>query len=114
VHHRAATVACSGYDVLLGLDCLQVEAVEREAEVLTVAVSTPWQLMGCPDCGVVAPNRGRRLRILHDVPGSVAVRVLWRQRTWRCPHPACPKGMFAEQVPDLVAYRGSITTRAVT
>lgn len=109
-----ATVPCSRCDVLLGLDCVQVEAVEREAEVLTVAVSTPWQLMGCPDCGVVAPSRGRRLRILHDVPGSVAVRVLWRQRTWRCPDPACPKGMFAEQVPDLVAYRGSITTRAVT
>lgn len=56
--------------MLLGLGCVQVEAVEREAEVLTVAVSTPWQLMGCPDCGVVAPSRGRRLRILHDVPGS--------------------------------------------
>lgn len=109
-----ATDPCSRCDVLFGLECVQVEAVERESRVLTVAVSTPWQLMGCPDCGAVAPSRGRRLRILHDVPGSVAVRVLWRQRTWRCPEPACPKGMFAEQVPELVAYRGSITTRAVT
>lgn len=100
--------------MLLGLDGVQVETVEREEALLSVRVSTPWQLMGCPACGVVAPSRGRRLRVLHDVPGTVPVRVLWRQRTWRCPDPGCPQGMFVEQVPDLVAPRGSITARAVT
>ena len=99
--------------MLLGLDGVQVETVEREADLLTVTVSTPWQLIGCPTCGVVAPSRGRRLRVLHDVPGTVAVRVLWRQRTWRCPDPACPRGVFVEQVPELVAAWGSITTRAI-
>lgn len=82
---------------------------------MTVTVSTPWQLMGCPDCGVVAPSRGRRRRVLHDVPhGDARVRLVWRQRLWRCPEAGCARGTFAEQVPTLVAARGSITTRAVT
>jgi transposase len=90
-----------------------VEAVERTAALLTITVSTPWQLMGCPGCGVVAPSRGRRRRELHDVPGLVPVRVLWRQRVWRCPDPDCSRGTFVEQVPALVAPRASLTSRAV-
>jgi transposase len=101
--------------VLLGLPGVRVEAVEREQAVLTVTVSTPWALMGCPDCGVVAPSRGRRRRVLHDVPhGDARVRLVWRQRMWRCPEAACARGTFTEQVPTLVAARGSITARAVT
>lgn len=90
-----------------------MEAVERTAALLTITVSTPWQLMGCPGCGVVAPSRGRRRRELHDVPGLVPVRVLWRQRVWRCPDPDCSRGTFVEQVPALVAPRASLTSRAV-
>lgn len=101
--------------MLLGLPEVCVEAVERDEMTMTVTVSTPWQLMGCPDCGVVAPSRGRRRRVLHDVPhGDARVRLVWRQRLWRCPEAACARGTFAEQVPTLVAARGSITTRAVT
>ncbi len=39
--------------------------------------------------------------------------VVWRQRVWRCPDTACARAVFFEQVPDLVAARGSITTRAI-
>ncbi len=63
----------------------------------------------------MARSRGRRQRVLRDVPHAGAqVGVVWRQRTWRCPDPDCPRGLFTEQLPDLVATRGSITTRAVT
>ncbi|PJI95196.1 ISL3 family transposase [Luteimicrobium subarcticum] len=100
--------------MLLGLPEVSVESVERAETSMTVTVSTPWHLMGCPDCEVVAPSRGRRRRVLHDVPhGDVRVRLVWRQRTWRCPEAACPRGTFTEQVPTLVAARGSITVRAV-
>jgi len=44
----------------------------------------------------------------------VPVVVRWRQRTWRCPDAGCPVGLFVEQLPDLVAARGSLTDRAVT
>ncbi|WP_234417434.1 ISL3 family transposase [Miniimonas sp. S16] len=100
--------------MLLGLPGVQVEAVEREADLLAVTVSTPWRLMGCPDCAVVAASRGRRMRRLHDVPHAGArVELLWRQRLWRCPDLGCPRGMFSEQVPSLVPARGSVTTRAI-
>ena len=100
--------------MLLGLPDVRVEAVERDQDRMTVTVSTPWQLMGCPDCGVVAPSRGRRRRVLHDVPhGDARARLVWRQRLWRCPEGACPRGTFVEQVPQLVAPRASITARAV-
>jgi len=109
------TDPCPRCDLLLGLPAVRVETVERDETTMTVTVSTPWQLMGCPDCGVVAPSRGRRRRILHDVPhGQARVMLVWRQRVWRCPEKGCPRGTFAEQVPTLVAPRGSITTRAVT
>ena len=105
---------CSRCDLLLGLDAVHVEAVERAPDLVTVTVSTPWQLMGCPGCGVVALSRGRQLRVLRDVPhGQVAVRLRWRQRRWRCADPDCPMGTFTEQVAALVAARGSISTRAV-
>src|SRR5450830_100238 len=81
---------------------------------MTVTVSTPWQLMGCPRCGVVALGRGRRVRRLHDVPGDLPVTIRWRQRTWRCPDPGCPVGVFVEQHTALVAPRGSLTGRTVS
>jgi len=107
------TDPCSRCDVLLGLDGVHVEHVERGPTSLTVTVSTPSRLMGCPACGVVAVGRGRRLRRLHDVPGAVPVVVRWRQRTWRCPEAGCPVGLFVEQLPGLVTPRGSLTCRAV-
>ncbi|MDF9878673.1 transposase [Cellulosimicrobium cellulans] len=82
--------------------------------MLTITISSPKRLMGCPACGVVAEGRGRRVRFLHDVPGVLSVRLGWRQRTWRCPDGGCPVGVFVEQVPDLVRPRGSLTCRAIT
>ena len=108
------TDPCSRCDLLLGISGVHVEAVERGVDLMTVTVSTPWQLTGCPDCGVVAPSRGRRRRVLHDVPhGHVRARLEWRQRVWRCPDAGCGRGMFTEQVPGLVAVRASITVRAI-
>lgn len=104
---------CPRCDVLLGISGVHVERVERGPTRLTVTVSTPSQVMGCPACGVIAVARGRRIRVLHDVPGEVPVLVRWRQRTWRCPDPDCPVGAFVEQVPGLVRPRGSLTCRAV-
>ena len=61
------TAPCHRCDVLLGVEGVHVEAVERDEQVMTVTVSTPAQLMGCPTCGVVSPSRGRRRRVLRDI-----------------------------------------------
>ena len=110
---RSITAPCSRCDLLLGLKEVQVEHVERDSGVMVVTVSTPPQPVGCPSCGVIAVGRGRRLRVLHDVPGVTRVRVIWRQRVWRCDEDECGLRTFVEQVPSLVAPRGSITHRAV-
>ncbi|PPB48094.1 ISL3 family transposase [Arthrobacter pityocampae] len=98
--------------MLVGLEGVHVEQVQRVDGVLVVTVSTSPQPMGCPACGVIAVGRGRRRRVLHDVPGATRVRVIWRQRMWRCADPDCVRGVFLEQVPTLVKARGSITRRA--
>lgn len=108
-----ATDPCSRCDALLGLDGVRVELVDRDHGVMVVTVSTPPRPVGCPSCGVVATGRGRRRRVLHDVPGTTRVRVIWRQRTWRCVDRNCGRGVFVEQLPSLVAPRGSITVRAI-
>lgn len=110
---RSAACPCSRCDVLLGLDGVGAEEVERREGLLVVTVSTPPGPAGCPGCGVLAVGRGRRRRVLHDVPGVGRVRIVWRQRVWRCIEVDCERKTFVEQVPSLVAARGSITTRAV-
>jgi transposase len=43
----------------------------------------------------------------------VPVEVHWRQRRWACPDAGCPRGTFSEQLPGLVAPRGSLTARVI-
>ncbi|WP_460802826.1 ISL3 family transposase [Microbacterium sp. GXF6406] len=110
---RCATCPCSRCDLLFGLDGVHVEHVDRLDDLLIVTVSTPAAPTGCSSCGVVATARGRRYRVLHDVPGVTRVRIVWRQRVWRCGDVDCAKKTFVEQLPSLVAQRGSLTRRAV-
>ena len=110
---RSAFCPCSRCDLLLGIDGVHVEHVDRRDGLLVVTVSTPAGPAGCPSCGVVAVGRGRRHRVLHDVPGAARVRILWRQRVWRCVDDGCARKTFVEQVPTLVDRRGSITKRAI-
>lgn len=110
---RSACYPCARCDLLLGLDGVHVEHVDRRDGLLVVTVSSPAAPAGCPSCGVVAIGRGRRRRVLHDVPGVTRVRIVWRQRVWRCDDQDCVRRTFAEQLPTLVARRGSITQRAI-
>ena len=108
------TAPCGRCDLLLGIDSVHVECVDRGENVMTITVSTSPGLTGCPDCGVIAVGRGRRVRVLRGVPGDVRVELRWRQRVWRCEEPGCARRVFVEDVPALVARRGSITRRAIS
>ncbi|HEY0699685.1 MAG TPA: transposase family protein [Micromonospora sp.] len=99
---------------LLGLDGLEVERVELDAEgVPVVNLSTgDEQARCCPECG----RRAVRVKQCattrpRDLPvGGRPVRLRWRKRRWYCPTVACPRRSFTEQVAQVPA-RSRLTTR---
>lgn len=104
---------CDRCDLLVGLPGLHVVGVERDPGGVRITVESAPVVMGCPSCGVVAGSHGRRTVRLVDTPcfGAPTV-VWWRKRTWACPEPACPVGVFTEQDEQVAKPRAMLTTRA--
>ncbi|MBC9955552.1 ISL3 family transposase [Yimella sp. cx-51] len=99
--------------MLVGLPGLHVTDVHEHDAWLVVTVQSPPGLMGCRACGVVAVSHGRRIHELIDAPSfGRPVRIRWRKRTWSCPEPACPIGVFTEQDEQVAAPRALLTARA--
>ena len=81
-------------------------AVKRTPAGLRLVVETGSAGTGCPGCGVIAEDRGRRVRRLHDIPAFGApVQLVWRQRRYRCGELACVVGGFSEDH-ELAVPRG--------
>ena len=109
---------CARVDTLFNLPGVHVldvawrEAAGRRRAGLRLVVESHPGEAGCPDCGVVAEPRGRRVRLLHDIPAFGApVQLEWRQRRYRCVEPACPVRGFSEDH-GLVGPRAKLTGRA--
>ena len=97
---------CARVDTLFNLPGVHVldvawhEHTPKLPAGLRLTVETAPVEFGCPDCGVIAEGRGRRVRKLHDVPAFGApVLLWWRQRRYRCNEPACPRRGFSEDHP---------------
>lgn len=110
---HAPDAYCDRCDLLVGLPGLHVIGVERDPDRLQITVESRLTVMGCPSCGVVAGSHGRRTVRLIDTPcfGAPTV-VWWRKRTWSCPEPSCPVGVFTEQDGQVAKPRAMLTTRA--
>jgi len=84
------------------------------AIIVEARLTTPTAV--CPCCGVAASRRqSQYLRTLADLPWQgvpVVVRLVVR-RFW-CDNPACPRTIFAEQVPALAAPYARKTKRLLT
>jgi len=85
-----------------------------DAIIIEARLTTPTA--SCPCCGVAASRRQSHYqRTLADLPWQgVPVRVRLVVRRFWCDNPACPRTIFAEQVPTLAAPYARKTQRLLT
>src|SRR6266511_4449410 len=93
--------------LLLGLDGLVVERVERAADGRRVVyvVTADETAAACPTCGVFAFRVKEYVSTSpRDLPwGRSGLRLVWRKRRWYCTERLCPRGSFTESVPVVPA-----------
>src|SRR5437588_4249852 len=92
---------------------LHIERVTASAIELLVEVVSSSLKACCPLCGEQAWRiHSRYTRQVADLPCvGQHVTLLLTVRKFFCPNPACPRKIFAEQFPDLVASYARITHR---
>ena len=79
--------------------------LDNTATLLTLHVTSTQQVVPCPVCAVFTPRvHSRYIRTLADLPWGVA-RVRWqlRVRKFVCTNAQCPRRIFTERLPDVVA-----------
>jgi transposase len=79
--------------------------LDNTATLLTLHVTSTQQVVPCPVCAVFTPRVHRRyIRTLAERPWGVA-RVRWqlRVRKFVCTNAQCPRRIFTERLPDVVA-----------
>jgi len=108
------TTAVDAATVLLDLDGLGVEQVERAADGSRVVrvVTADETARACPSCGVLSSRVKEVVRSEpRDLPyGASGLRLVWIKRRWYCREWLCGRGSFTESVPQVPA-RARITTR---
>jgi transposase len=97
---------------LLGLPgFVLLDAVEVDGE-LYMMVETTASRAACPECGVWARSKGRKVVQVRDMPaGGRPVRLWWRKRRWYCPDADCENKTWTEQS-GAVRARAVLTERA--
>ncbi|MGE3538819.1 MAG: ISL3 family transposase [Candidatus Tectimicrobiota bacterium] len=87
---------------LLALEAWQLDPT---AATLTLQVTATASQAPCPHCHRPATRvHSRYHRVLADVPwGTYAVQVHLHVRTWFCDAPTCPRRIFTERLPSVVA-----------
>jgi transposase len=84
---------------MLGLPGFVVLAVSDNDGELGQAVETTADLVGPPECAAVAQLHDRRPTWVRDLPaGGRPVTLVWVKRVWRCPHSACAKRTWTQDL----------------
>jgi transposase len=91
--------------VLPHLAGLHIEQMLVTDAAVTLAVAAPAASAPCPDCGAASGRvRSRYRRTVADRPwGHRSVTIVARVRRFACQNAACPRRVFAERLPALVA-----------
>ncbi len=94
-------------------DRLHVLSLSADAETITLSVCTTGQTARCPGCGDQSTRvHSRYTRLLADLPWQgVPVRVRLRMRRFFCDTLACPRRIFTERLPGVVAPYARRTER---
>ena len=92
---------------------LKLENVAVDTNTVSLCVASTCSSVSCPVCcHETARLHSRYRRTLADLPwGGRSVRLSLRVRRFRCSHSECPRRIFAERIPDLVAPYARKTTR---
>ncbi|MDP9309399.1 MAG: ISL3 family transposase [Chloroflexota bacterium] len=82
---------------------------------LTVVVTSVQSEVGCPNCRAAASRiHSRYTRTLADLPwADFTVRLQLISRKWFCPTNACPRRIFTERLPTIVAPWARRTRRLI-
>ena len=88
-------------------------SVTRIPDALVLDVESCNQLVGCPECGVIAQGHGRVVEVI-DAPGAgVPARIRWHKRRWICREHTCQIVTFIEQNHSVCAPRARLGVRAI-
>jgi transposase len=94
-------------------DGLQIEQVTQQSNQLLVSIGSRSPNACCPLCrGQAWRIHSHYTRRVADLPcAGQHMTLRLRVRKFFCPHPACPRKIFAEQFPQLVLSYARMTNR---
>src|SRR5215510_763372 len=94
--------------LLAGSQCLTLEKVVHEADVIMAVARCQQNIAACPCCQTINSKvHSRYERTIDDLPwAGVAVRIRLQARKFFCANPECPQRIFCERFPDVVTRYG--------
>ena len=105
---------CERCDLLVDLEGFHLMGVARTPDALVLDVESCNQLVGCPDCGVIAQGHGRVVVEVIDAPwAGVPARIRWHKRRWICRETTCQTVTFLEHSEKVCAPRARLGVRAI-
>jgi transposase len=104
--------ATGAAEAMLGLDGFRVLSVEESASEVLIRIETTLELVGCPECGVVATAQDRMSVAYRDLAAfGRPARLVWFKRRWRCQEPLCAMRTWTETA-SAFSHRCLLTHRA--
>lgn len=99
-------------EAMLGLPGFRVVAVQEGPAEVVIQIETTAELVGCPECGVVARAHGRAAVDYRDLAAfGRPARLRWSKRRFRCEEPLCAARTWTETSPEF-SSRCLLTNRA--
>lgn len=95
---------------------IRLEYVHPSAKTITLVVRTVLPRGHCPRCNKSAARvHSRYARVVADLPWhGISIRLELHTRRFRCQNDLCPRRIFCERLPSVVAHYARKTVRLTT